>query len=155
MRWDRGPGDRASYSWLLKMDRPGDTVYFSAPGVASVRWEADGELVLVSWEGWANSGEFAALLEAEIHALRHHQGSRLLADCRRQKVLNPADQERANQEWLPRALAVGLKRFAVVMPVSVVAELNIKASLEKVPATSLDVAYFGTVEEARTWLTRE
>ncbi|MHB8613104.1 MAG: hypothetical protein ACYDAL_11840 [Candidatus Dormibacteraceae bacterium] len=134
------------------MDRPADDCYFHAPGVASVRWDDGGQLVLVEWKGWANSIEFAGLLDAEIRALRHHHGSRLLADCRRQKVLNPADQDRANLEWLPRALAAGLKRFAVVLPSSGLAEVNLKDSLGKAPPGALDVAYFATVEEAREWL---
>jgi hypothetical protein len=134
------------------MDAPADDVYFNAPGVASVRWDDEGQFVLVEWEGWANSTEFAALLDAEIRALRQHHGSRLLADCRRQKVLNPEDQDRANQDWLPRALAVGLKRFAVVLPSSGLAEVNLKNSLGKAPAGALDVAYFATVDEAREWL---
>src|ERR1700676_3206270 len=131
------------------MDAPADNVFFNAPGVASVRWDADGQLVLVEWEGWANSTEFAALLDAEVRALRQHEGSRVLADCRRQKVLNPADQERANREWLPRALAAGLKRFAVVLPSSGVAEVNLKNSLGKVAASVLEVAYFSTPDEAK------
>jgi hypothetical protein len=136
------------------MNAAADGVYFDAPGVASVRWDEDGQLVLVQWQGWANSNEFSELLEAEITALRNHHGSRVLADCRRQKVLNPADQDRANKAWLPRALAAGLKRFAVVVPSSVLAEVNLKASLDKVPAAALDVAYFATPEQARDWLGR-
>ena len=85
---------------------PADSdVYFNAPGIASVRWDPNDRLVLVEWEGWADSAEFAALLDAEVRALSEHRGSRLLADCRRQKVLRPDDQERADKEWLPRALA--------------------------------------------------
>ena len=136
------------------MDPASDDVYFDVPGVASVRWNEEGKLVLVEWQGWANSREFAELLEAEITALKNHHGSRLLADCRRQKVLNPADQDRANKAWLPRALAAGLKRFAVVVPSSVLAEVNLKTSLEQVPATALEVAYFATPERARDWLGR-
>jgi hypothetical protein len=126
-------------------------VYFDVPGVASVRWDEDGQLVLVEWQGWANTTEFSQLLEAEIAALRKHHGTRILADCRLQKVLKPADQDRANTEWLPRALAAGLQCFAVVVPSSALAELNLKASLDKVPATALEVAYFATPEEARDW----
>jgi hypothetical protein len=129
-------------------------VYFDVPGVASVRWDEDWQLVLVEWQGWANAAEFSELLEAEIAALRKHHGTRVLADCRRQKVLNPADQDRANREWLPRALAAGLKCFAVVVPSSTLAEVNLKASLNKVPTTALKVAYFATPEEAREWLGR-
>jgi hypothetical protein len=136
------------------MDPASHDVYFDAPGVASVRWDEDGQLVLVEWRGWASAAEFAELLEAEIAALRNHHCTRILADCRRQKVLEPAAQDRANKEWLPRAMAAGLKFFAVVVPSSVLADVNLKASLDKVPATSLQVAYFATPEEGREWLGR-
>jgi len=134
------------------MISPSDGAYFNTPGVASVRWDEDAKLVLVEWDGWANSEEFAALLEAEILALQQHSCSRLLADCRRQKVLNPKDQDRANREWLPRALKAGLKRFAIVMPASVVADMNLRDSLDKVSGAALQVGYFATVEEAREWV---
>jgi hypothetical protein len=136
------------------MDPASHDVYFDVPGVASVRWDEDGQLVLVEWHGWANTAEFGALLEAEIAALTKHHCTRILADCRRQRVLNPADQDRANKEWLPRALAAGLKCFAVVVPSSVLADVNLKASFDTAPATALKVAYFATPEAAREWLGR-
>jgi hypothetical protein len=127
-------------------------VYFSTPGVASVRWDQAARLVFVEWEGWADSKEFMELLDAEVQALRDHRGSRVLADCRKQKVINPADQERAARDWLPRALAAGLKRFAVVLPQSGLAEMNIRDQMSKIPAKLLQVAFFATVEEAKVWL---
>jgi len=127
-------------------------LYFNTPGVASVRWDPASRIVVVAWEGWADSAEFKELLDAEIKALQEHRGSRLLADCRQQKVINPADQDRANREWLPRALAAGLKRFAVILPKSGLAEMNIRDALGKVPDTALQVAYFATVEEGEAWL---
>ena len=136
------------------MISPADGVYFSTAGVASVRWDEDDQLVLVEWEGWANSREFAALLDAELRALEQHKGSRILADCRRQRVLNPADQEQANREWLPRALRIGLKRFGIVVPASVVADMNLRDSMEKASGAGLEVEYFATVEEARDWVVR-
>ena len=129
-------------------------VYFNAPGVASVSWDPTARLVLVEWEGWADSAEFAALLDAEVRALSEHRTSRLMADCRRQKVLRPEDQERADREWLPRALAAGLKRFAIVLPTSLLAAMNVQDRLGKVPSATLDIAYFEGVDEARAWLTR-
>ena len=136
------------------MDPAAANVYFDKPGVASVKWDEEGQLVLVEWQGWADPSEFAALLDAEIVALRKHKSSRMLADCRRQKGLTGADQVLANEVWLPRALAVGLKRFAVVVPSSGLAEANLKERLGKVRAESLEVAYFPTPEEARDWLGR-
>jgi hypothetical protein len=131
-----------------------DAVYFNAAGVATVRWDQPTETVMVEWQGWANSAEFSALLDAEVRALRDHRGSRLLADCRLQRVLSPADQDRADREWLPRALAAGLKRFAIVLPVSALAAMNLRDRLGKVSSDSLEIAYFGTVQDARDWLGR-
>jgi hypothetical protein len=136
------------------MDPAAEDIYFDMPGVASVSWDAPGRLVLVEWRGWANPTEFAELLEAEIVALRKHRGSRMLADCRRQKGLTAADQDRANKDWLPRALAAGLQRFAVVVPSSALAAANLKERLGKVRPGALELAYFATPEEARDWLGR-
>jgi len=134
-------------------DADGD-VYFHMPGIAKVSWDRNRELVLVEWEGWANSREFAALLDAELRALNEHQGSRMLADCREQRVLSPVDQERADREWLPLALAAGLMRFAIVLPHSVLAAMNLQERLSKVPGGTLEIAYFEQVDEAAAWATR-
>jgi hypothetical protein len=69
-------------------------------------------------------------------------------------VLNPKDQDRANREWLPRALKSGLKSFAIVVPASVVADMNLRDSMDKAAGAGLEVEYFATVEEARDWLAR-
>jgi stage II sporulation SpoAA-like protein len=129
-----------------------DDVYFTVPGVATVRWDEAGQTVHVEWDGWANSAEFSALLDAEVKALQDHRGSRLLADCRRQRILNPADQERADREWTPRAIEAGLKRFAIVLPESEMAAGHLQERMGKVPKTAMQVAFFGSVEEAREWL---
>jgi len=128
----------------------GDGVYYSVPGIASVRWDDPNGTVSVEWDGWANSAEFKALLDAEVKALRDHKCSTLLADCRRQRVLNLADQERANREWLPEVLAAGLKRFAIVLPESETAAAHLRERLSTV--TGMEIGYFNAVDDARSWL---
>jgi hypothetical protein len=129
-------------------------VYFNTPGVASVKWDQGASAVHVEWEGWADSTEFTTLLNAGVQALTDHHGSRWLADCRRQRVLKPADQEWGDKVWLPRAVAAGLKRFAVVLPTSGLAAMNLKDHENTLRKTGLDVGYFATVEDARQWLAR-
>ena len=138
-----------------RMSSADDDVYYSVPGVASVRWDGPQGTVFVEWAGWANGPEFKALLDAEIKALDEHRCHRLLADCRRQRVLNPADQERANRDWLPRVLEVGLKQFAIVLPESDIAAGHLRERLDEVPHTAMQIAYFATVEEAREWLAQQ
>jgi hypothetical protein len=131
---------------------PAGKVYFSAPGTASVRWDPELRAVVETWEGWADATEFIAMLDAGVRALAENHGSRWLADCRLQRVLKAADQRRGNQEWLPRALAAGLKRFAVVLPESGLAKFNIQLHLGAAAAAQMEVAYFATADEARRWV---
>ena len=129
-----------------------DQTYFTIPGVASVKWVEADQMTLVQWEGWANSTEFTALLEAEVRALQENGGSCVLADCRLQRVLNPSEQQRANREWVPRVVEAGLKRFAVVLPLNELAAGHLRERLGEVPETAFEVAYFTSVEEAAMWL---
>jgi len=129
-----------------------DQTYFTIPGVASVKWVEADQMTFVEWEGWANSSEFTALLEAEVRALEEHGGSCLLADCRLQRVLSTTEQQRANRDWVPRVVEAGLKRFAVVLPLNELAAGHIRERLSEVPETAFEVAYFTTVEEAAQWL---
>lgn len=125
--------------------------YFSVPGVASVRWDEANQTVTVTWDGWANSEEFQAILESEVQAMQDHSGSRLLADCRRQRILNPEAQEKASQEWMPKAIAAGLKRFAVVLPVNEMAASHLQQRLAA-PPQPVEVGFFASVDEAQQWL---
>lgn len=126
--------------------------YFSVPGVASVTWDGVHQVVRVEWEGSANTSEFSALLDAEVKALDEHRCSRLLADCRFQRILNLADQDRANQDWIPRAAQAGLKRFAIVLPISDMAATHIRKRTGEIPGSLFEVSYFATVDEALGWL---
>ena len=129
-------------------------VYFSVPGVATVRWDPRNAIVFVEWHGWANTPEFTQLLDAEINALQDHGSTRLLADCRRQRILNLDVQERANRDWLPRAIAVGLRRFAIILPENDIAAGHLREHLAGVPQTAIEICYFDTVTEACDWLAR-
>jgi hypothetical protein len=135
-----------------KRNATGDDEYFHVPGVASVRWDPSIHAVVETWEGWADSDEFRAILDAGVQAMSENRGSRWLADCRLQRVLKAADQEAGNRRWLPLALAAGLKRFAVVLPASGLAKANIQDHLRAAASKQLDMAYFATLEEAQHWL---
>jgi hypothetical protein len=70
------------------------------------------------------------------------------------KVIKQSDQEWVNQDWMPRVLAAGLRRMALVIPKSGLALMNVQEIMSRVPGTKLDVAYFATIDEAREWLSR-
>jgi len=133
------------------MSSPADGVYFSAPGVASVRWDEGDQL---SWSS-GTAGRTPSSSRRCSKPSCAHSSSMGLPSPRRLPPTegpHPKDQDRANREWLPRALSIGLKRFAIVVPASVVADMNLRDSMEKASGAGLDVEYFATVEEARDWV---
>lgn len=131
-----------------------DGIYFNRPGVAIVKWDAECRAAHIEWQGWADPAEFAAANEAIILALRQHAGTRALGDCRDMRVIKQSDQEWVTRDWIPRILAAGLRRMALVIPKSGLTLMNVQEIMGRVPGTKLDVAYFATVDEARAWLSR-
>ncbi len=130
----------------------GDHVYFNRPGVALVTWNPDLKAVCLESQGWADTSESQAVLDAIIRALRAHRGSRWLLDGRKMKVIKQADQDWITRNWLPRAAAAGLRLAAIVMPTSAVAMTNID-DVARVSENGIDVRFFSTVEKAAAWLT--
>lgn len=129
-----------------------DTVYLNLPGVAVVSWDATLRAVHIQAQGWANTTEGRAVLEAAIRALTEHQASRFLYDGLNMKVIKQDDQEWIAQDWLPRALAAGLRHTAMVIPKSGLAMMNVDDITASVPDNEIDVRYFTTVGKAREWL---
>jgi len=130
----------------------GDHVYLNLAGVALVTWNPDLKAVCLESQGWANTSESQAVLDAIIRALRAHRGSRWLVDGRKMRVIKKADQDWITQNWLPRAAAAGLKLAAIVQPTSAVAMTNID-DVARVSENGIDVRFFSTVEMAARWLT--
>lgn len=130
----------------------GDRVYFNRPGVGLVTWNPDLRAVCLETQGWADTSESQAVLDAIIRALRAHHGSRWLLDGRKIKVIKQADQDWITGTWLPRAAAAGLRLAAIVMPTSAVAMTNVE-DVARVAENGIDVRFFATVEKAAEWLT--
>jgi hypothetical protein len=129
-----------------------DGVFFNRPGVATVLWDPTLQAVTTEWHGWADRAEFTAVLESSLIALKTHHGSRALVDSRRQRALPWPDEDWVSEQWYSKALAAGLTRLALVIPESALAMMSIDDVVSRVRG-NLEVAYFGTVPDAREWLT--
>lgn len=125
---------------------------FQVPGVVSITWDPDCEAVLVVWQGPGVAADFKALLPAEISALSRHGSSKLLVDCRLQGPLPREEQDWADAEWVPKAVAAGLRRFAVVLPDDREAAINLEDRLGRIKERELRIAFFATAPQARGWL---
>jgi hypothetical protein len=121
----------------------------------TIWWNPDIQSVHVEWRAWANTDEIRAALEKGLKALRDHHATRWLADCLRRRVVQEDAQEWLDQSWLPQARALGLRRMAVVLPVSEVSKGTVEDLVAKYSATEVETRKFATVEEARSWLAED
>jgi hypothetical protein len=130
-----------------------DQIYFNHPGVAIVKWDAASSAAHIEWQGWAKPAEFRAANDALVEAIRDHGATKVLGDSGQIKVIQKSDQDWVNRDWFPRILDAGLTRLAMVLPASGLAKMNIDDMVGRV-SSRLEVAYFATLGEARTWLAR-
>jgi hypothetical protein len=131
----------------------GYAVYFSRYGVAVVTWDPTMRAVHTEAQSWADPSEMAAVLEAGLQGLTEQGGSRWLADGRNMKAIKQSDQDWIVEEFFPRAVAAGLRRVALVIPKNDLAITTFDQLMHRLPAGKVEVAYFPTVDEARSWLT--
>lgn len=109
-----------------------------------------------TWNGFVKGPDFQAGCNAMVKELAARKCSRLIVDSRKYTVVDPADQLWSIQDWLPRALAAGLKHFAVVMPESVVGKMSVQNVINDKKHTPKDLELqremFNSLEDARQWI---
>jgi hypothetical protein len=131
----------------------GFRVYRNAPGLVTVGWSDAAQMVHVEWKASVDSAELRTALDRGIVALSKEHGSCWLADCQSLGPISAEDQEWLDQDWFPRALAVGLARMAIVLPWRDVARMDVQDIMGRVPDSLVERAYFPTVWQAQHWLT--
>ena len=106
-----------------------DDAYANDPWV-SVRWDREHGCVYSEWNGFANSVELRASMMKIIDAIRERHATSLVSDNRRLEVVTNEDQLWIRDSWTPLAVAVGLKRIAVVVAPRGLGKLASEAVLE-------------------------
>jgi hypothetical protein len=122
----------------------------------SLSWNASAQCIEFTWNGFVKGADFHDGCNAMVKELSARKASRLIVDSRKYTVVDPADQLWSIQDWLPRALAAGLKHFAVVMPESVVGKMSVQNVINDKKHTPKDLELqremFNSPEDARAWI---
>jgi hypothetical protein len=106
--------------------------------------------VFGEWKGFASGDEYRQALEAGLALLAQHRTSRWCADLREFKTATADDQRWTDTEWFPRAVKAGMRRLAVVLPESVIAQLAVQRQVTQVG--DVESRFFASVPEAKAWL---
>lgn len=131
-----------------------DDVYADDPCV-SISWDRAHGCVYTEWNGFANSVELRAAMMKIIDAIRDHHAASLVSDNQRLEVVTNEDQLWIRDTWTPLAVAVGLKRIAVVLAHRGLGKIASEAVLSQIGKTAFVTRTYITVSEAIEWVVDE
>jgi hypothetical protein len=100
-------------------------------------------------------GGFRKLLTAGAELLETHRATKYLSDDRSNVVVDPEDVKWADENWYPRVIKAGLKRWALVLPSTTVGTLQAKTILQDRRNRGLEVEGFSSLEPAMAWLQKD
>ena len=107
--------------------------------------------VRLQWMGYATSLQVRFVHEAVIDLIRRHGLRKLLGDDTLLVALHPEEQTWIAEDWMPRAVSVGLKTIAHKRADSYFGKLAVDSVVVARPA-GLNIGSFDDLEEARRWL---
>lgn len=96
--------------------------------------------------------DFRVVLDTGIELLAEHGARKWLSDDRNNSSLTPEDSEWAMTDWQPRAIEVGWEYWAVVLPESVVGQMNMSAFIHQNRSAGVQVQIFTDPLQALAWL---
>ena len=108
--------------------------------------------VVMVWRGYATSRMFRETNERVLACLSQNQATQILGDVRDFVLIGAEDQAWLNDDWIPRAIAAGLKRVALTQPTFYFNRVAIESVGRRVDPERLLIGYFGDVISARVWL---
>jgi len=131
--------------------KTGSFIHFDHPSVA-VHWEDEDRIVLIQWKKAADSATFRAAMNAGFDLITQKKGHRWLADCVRMGPVAVEDTRWVTEEWTTRAITLGIKRIAFVMPQRASASISVIAFVTGPGGEKVPTMQFGDIGDARRWL---
>lgn len=95
---------------------------------------------------------FRQALMRGVAVLDENKAQKWLSDDQSNRAVTADDNAWVEQEWLPSALKVGWKYWAIVQPDAFVAKLYMDRKAYALAKLGLDVQMFGNAQEALAWL---
>lgn len=120
---------------------------------SGVYFNTEIQAVVVTYSGFLTTEQFKEIAE-ELQKLRvKNHSTKQLSNIEEMGVLTPEIQNWLHDVWFPKAKSAGLKHLAFVVPKSVFGKWSMNAiTKDDRLVHGLDIQYFSSLEEARSWL---
>jgi hypothetical protein len=119
--------------------------------ICTVSYDPSVPCLMVRWRSYATSAQLRYIHECLVRLIKKHRVSKILGDDSDLVSIASIDQHWIAREWMPRAIATGLRTVASIKPRAYFGQTSIKNILSFVPA-GLAIRSFEGLREARDWL---
>ncbi|MEM9673523.1 MAG: hypothetical protein ACFB15_12505 [Cyclobacteriaceae bacterium] len=108
--------------------------------------------IINSFPNQLSTSDFIATCSSALEKLVEYQCNKLIADTTDLGVMGKEKQEFIQQEWFPKAIAIGLKKVAFVVPKDVFGKFGMEKANKEAEGSPIDMKYFDSLEEAKEWI---
>jgi hypothetical protein len=128
-----------------------DNVHLDKPWL-SISWDRERKCVYAEFKAFATSSEFRTGTMRILDAIRERHSSALISDNRRLEGVENADQLWIRDDWVPMAVAAGLKRIAVVVAKQGLGRIASEEILSEIGDAKFATRTFTSLDDARKWV---
>ena len=118
----------------------------------TVDYDADVPCVIMTWKGYATSGEFREANERVLEILAERTASKLLGDLKEFVLIGSEDQSWLSTDWIPRAVKAGLRKVALTAPAFYFNRVAVESVGQRLDPEALMLKHFDHRDAARAWL---
>jgi len=119
--------------------------------ICSIRLDESVQAIVVVWKQHATSSQLRFIHENILHLLEKHRVSKVLGDDTYLPTIHAEDREWIVGNWMPRAIAAGLKFACSKEPNSYFGKISV-TSVQSIAPSGLLTRSFHNLEEAKLWL---
>ena len=118
----------------------------------SITWDSEHRCLYALWKVFATSRELRDGGEKILQAIRAKRAAALISDNRRLAGLTPGDQEWFSGTWTRKAVRIGLRRIAVVLPLEGFGRYDSEDILGRIADRDFVMHAFESVSDALDWI---
>lgn len=104
---------------------------------------------------WVCGAPYREMLETGLTCMKERGLTKWLSDNRNNNALPPDDERWIHHDWFPRTLEAGWTHWAVVPPVKIFGEKNMRRYANRYETFGLATKMFADPVEARAWLEQQ
>jgi hypothetical protein len=130
---------------------PDDEVFLDERWL-SIVWDRRRRCVRAQFRGFATSSEFRSGTMKILDVIRAKRVDLLISDNRSLEGVTPADRLWIRDSWIPKAVAAGLKRIAVVVARQGLGKLASEEIISQSVGRVFATRTFDSIEAAKEWI---